>query len=129
MRHREWLRLDRRRHELRRAWASWFGDFDVLLCPVAIGAAFPHDHEGTFADRVVEVAGHQRPYLEYVAWTSLIGSVYLPSTVAPVGSTPAGLPVGVQVVAPFLHDRTSIAVAGWLGDLTDGYRPPPIAQD
>jgi amidase len=129
MRHREWLRLDRRRQELRRAWAAWFRDFDVLLCPVAIGAAFPHLHEGTFVDRRVEVGGHDRAYLEYIAWTSLIGSVYLPAAVAPVGFTPDGLPVGVQVVAPFLHDRTSIAVAGWLGDLTEGYRPPPLARD
>jgi amidase len=41
--------------------------------------------------------------------------------VPPIGRTPSGLPVGVQVVAPYLHDRTAVRVASLLGR----YQPPP----
>jgi hypothetical protein len=34
----------------------------------------------------------------------------------------------MQVVAPYLHDRTAVAVAGAIGELTGGYRPPPMAR-
>jgi Amidase len=42
----------------------------------------------------------------------------LPATVAPVGTTAAGLPIGVQVIGAHLHDRTTIAVADWLHELS-----------
>ena len=67
------------------------------------------------------------PYLTLEAWPALIGSVYLPSTSAPVGRTPGGLPVGVQVVSPYLHDYRSIAVAGMITELVGGYTVPPMA--
>ncbi len=54
---------------------------------------------------------------------------YRPSTVVPVGRTSGGLPVGIQVVGPFLGDRTALAVAGRLEQLTGGFDPPPLAGD
>jgi len=51
----------------------------------------------------------------------------LPSTLAPVGRTPAGLPVGPQVVGPYLEDRTTIDFATRLADVIGGYTPPPGA--
>ena len=52
---------------------------------------------------------------------------YLPSTVVPVGRV-GGLPVGVQVVGPYLEDRTSLALAAHLSGLLGGYEPPPMAR-
>jgi len=43
----------------------------------------------------------------------------------PVGLSAGGLPVGVQVVGPFLGDRTVVDVARRLADVVGGYRPPP----
>jgi amidase len=37
--------------------------------------------------------------------------------------------VGVQVVAPHLHDRTAVAVAGILERLLGGFVPPPALAD
>ena len=68
-----------------------------------------------------------RPYLELAAWTGLIGSAYLPVTVPPVGRTESGLPIGVQVVAPYLHDRTALAFARAMAEVVGGYEPPPGA--
>jgi amidase len=41
----------------------------------------------------------------------------LPATVVPVGATGAGLPVGIQIVAPFLHDHTALRLAEILSEL------------
>ena len=102
-------------------WAEWFTRFDVLLCPVMPMAAFPHDHRGTINDRVVSINGQPRNQAETLAWTGLVGVVYLPSTVVPVGRTSEGLPVGIQVVGPYLEDRTALFVAARLAELTGGY--------
>jgi len=127
MSHIEWMRRDRARAAIRHQWATFFEQWDVVLCPVTLTPAFEHMFDGTFSSRVIEVNGSTRRYEELCSWACLIGSAYLPSTSAPVGFTTAGLPVGIQVVGPYLHDRTTIAVAGWLSELTHGYRVPPLA--
>jgi amidase len=125
--HRAWLDLTQRREQVRRVWADWFRRYDVLLCPVMPMLAFPHDTGGTIADRYVIINGRSRPQSETLAWTGLVGMAYLPSTVVPVGRTPGGVPVGVQVVGPYLEDRTTLDVARHLFRLQGGYVPPPIA--
>ena len=122
--HRDWLFLDRRRARHRAAWAEFFTAFDVLLCPVTLVPAFEHLQGGYWADRTITVNGAARPYLDLEAWLAIVGASGLPSVSTPVGRTAAGLPVGVQVVAPYLHDHTAIRVAGWLG-VSGGYRVPP----
>jgi amidase len=49
----------------------------------------------------------------------------LPATVAPIGRTAQGLPVGIQIMGPFLEDATPISIAGLLADLLGGFEPPP----
>lgn len=125
--HRTWLEMHRRRNVLRRVWADWFREYDVLLCPVMPMLPFPHDQETTIAERWVIINGKSRPQAECLAWTGLIGLPYLPSTVVPVGRVD-GLPVGVQVVGPYLEDRTPLFVAGRLAEALGGYEPPPAAR-
>ncbi|MBV9012823.1 MAG: amidase [Pseudonocardiales bacterium] len=122
--HREWLRRDEQRSRYRERWAAWFASYDILLCPVMPTTAFPHHQEGTFHSRTLTVDGQQRPYPESVAWTGLVGLVDLPSVVVPIGRTPVGLPAGMQVVAPFLHDHNAIRLAGLIAELTGGYQSP-----
>ena len=50
---------------------------------------------------------------------------YLPATAVPVGRTAGGLPVGVQIVGPYLEDRTTLAVARCIEELLGGFVPPP----
>jgi amidase len=123
--HRAWLRAEEERASLRAVWARWFEDWDVLLCPVAATPAFPHDHSGDIVSRTLVINGETRSQVESIAWTGLIGIVGLPSAVPPIGRTEEGLPVGVQVVAPFLHDRRAVKVAGLVAEVTGGYEPPP----
>ena len=75
--------------------------------------------------RTLVVNGAPRPYLDQLIWAGLAGVCYLPATAAPVGFTPAGLPVGVQVIGPYLEDRTPIDFARRLADVVGGYVRPP----
>lgn len=124
--HRHWLDRTRHRTLVRQVWARWFEDHDVLLCPVMPMLPFPHDHSGSVATRSVVINGQDRPQAGTLAWTGLVGVAYLPSTVVPLGLVD-GRPVGVQVVGPYLHDRTCLRFAAHLAELTGGYRPPPLA--
>lgn len=124
--HHQWMFMHRQRALVRAAWAEFFERFDVLLCPVTIIPAFPHLQDGLWSDRRITINGRERDYLEMEGWPALIGSAYLPSTAAPVGRTPSGLPVGMQVVAPYLQDRTAIQVGEWIGEAVGGYQPPPM---
>lgn len=45
-------------------------------------------------------------------WTQAISAVHLPAAAVPIGLATDGLPVGVQVVGPYLEDRTVIDLAG-----------------
>lgn len=128
--HLQWLRLQDQRALVQRTWAQWFASgYDALLCPVTPTPAFPHDQEGDFFTRTITVNGETRPYLDNIAWTGLIGVLGLPSAVPPLPRTRDGLPVGVQVVAKYLHDRTAIALASLIAEAAGGgYEPPPIAR-
>ena len=126
--HRRWLSDNEARQHLRARWAEFFHDFDVLLCPIMPTAAFPHDHR-PFEARTLEVDGQEIRYMDQVFWAGLITVAYLPSTVAPVGRTPEGLPVGMQIVAPYLEDRTAIHFARLIEDLVGGFEAPPGYAD
>ena len=47
------------------------------------------------------------------------------ATVAPAGRSPAGLPVGVQIVGPYLEDRTTLDFARRLAEVAGGFEAPP----
>jgi amidase len=125
MRHRDWLKLNNRRHELRLAWDRFFGDWDVLLCPAAASAAFPHDQKGERHERTIEVNGHRVPTTDQLFWAGFPCGFYLPSTVAPAGLTPGGLPVGVQIISAEHADLTAIRTAELIEAEYGGFLPPP----
>jgi amidase len=122
--HREWLHLNNERHAMRFKFAEFFNDWDILLCPAAASAAFPHDQKGERHHRTVTVNGHQVPTTDQLFWAGFSGVVYLPSTVGPAGIQPDGLPVGYQAVAGHLRDKTSIEFAKCIEREIGGFIPP-----
>jgi amidase len=126
--HRRWLALDRERARVRAIWHEFFQHHDVLVCPVTVRAPFEHQQDNDFSSRVVAVDGVSRPYPDLIWWTTLIGMAYLPSTVVPIGFTADGLPLAVQVVGPYLEDRTCLAVARHLATELSSLVTPPIAR-
>ncbi len=125
--HRDWLTGNEERHRLRLKWAEFFRDYDLLLCPVTAGAAYPHDHdnEGERWKRMIQINGKPAPTINDLFWAGLCGLVYLPATVAPAGLTTKGLPVGVQIIGPQYGDKSCIAFAGLLERAYRGFVAPP----
>lgn len=111
MRHRDWLSHNEGRLQLRRQAEEFFAGHDVLLMPVMPCVALTHDHSVPLAGRVVPTQRGDRPYWEINTWMAPAGACFLPATVIPAGLTPSGLPVGVQIVGPYLGDRTTLAFA------------------
>lgn len=125
MRHREWLSHNERRLQLRKCWEEFFAQWDAMLLPVMPCPAIPHDHSEPQAARLAWVGGEQRSYWDLIAWMAPAGACYLPATVVPVGRLENGLPVGVQIVGPYLEDRTTLALAKHLLPLVGGCPRPP----
>jgi len=126
MSHREAMLAEGERSQMRAAWADFFRDFDVLLCPVTPIPALPHDHSEPIGARTIQVNGAPRPYSDTAVWNGAIASLcYLPATVAPAGITAGGLPMGIQIVGPYLEDRTTLDFARRMADAVGGFEPPP----
>jgi amidase len=123
--HRDWWQLHNARESMRLMWAEFFLEYDLLLCPAAASAAFPHDHAGERPDRTILVNGRKEPVTDQLFWAGLSSLPNLPATVAPVGLTKSGLPAGIQIIGPHLQDRTCIQFAALVEQLLDGFRRPP----
>jgi amidase len=95
-------------------------DYPVLLCPVASIPAFRH------GERTWIVEGRAVDYLDAVRHTQWFNVLAAPAAVVPVGRSPEGLPIGVQIVARPFEDETALGVAAVV-DAEFGYRPPPMA--
>jgi amidase len=126
MRHRDWLKMNNRRHEMRLLWDRFFDDWDVLICPTAASAAFPHDHHGERHERLITVNGKRVPTVDQLFWAGYSCAFYLPSTVAPIGLTAGGLPGGLQIVARQYEDFAAIRFAELLEKEYRGFVPPPM---
>ncbi|HUI16940.1 MAG TPA: amidase [Alphaproteobacteria bacterium] len=125
MAHRDWLAFNEERHKMRWRWHEFFQDYDLLLSPVASSAAFPHDHAGERWQRTIVVNGKKVPTTDQLFWAGYSCVAFLPATVAPIGFSPKGLPIGVQIVGPQYGDRTCIAFAKLLEAEYHGFVAPP----
>jgi amidase len=123
--HRDWLRLSEKRHRMRLAWDAFFDEYDVMLCPVAATAAFPHDQVTPRPERTIVVNNKKVPVVDQLFWAGYTGVTYLPATSAPIGLSKDGLPIGVQIVARQYGDYTSIEFAKLLEQEYRSFQPPP----
>jgi amidase len=110
MSHREWTRTDRIRAGIADRWRRLFREWDVVLCPVMPTPAFVHDHSDKTARRI-SIDGTEVPYGDQTMWNSIATLAGLPATAMPIGRSDEGLPIGMQVIGPYLEDRTTIAFA------------------
>ncbi|HEU5159555.1 MAG TPA: amidase family protein [Streptosporangiaceae bacterium] len=83
------------------------GGFDLLALPTAQVVPFPVEREW-----VTEIAGEpQRTYIDWMRTCSRITVTAHPAVSVPAGFTPGGLPVGLQLVAPYGADGWLLRVA------------------
>jgi amidase len=122
--HRDWLAANEARYRMRLAWSEFFTKYDLLLCPAAGTAAFPHDQKGERHERTLVVNGKRVPVTDHLFWAGYTGVSFLPSSAAPCGFTPGRLPVGVQIVGPQYGDLTCLAFARLLEREFQPFVPP-----
>lgn len=120
----QWMDVQDRQIAIRRKWQTLFETFDVVLMPAFGTPAFEHMQGGMEA--VLPVNGKPTPYGVQGAWSAFAGVANLPSTAVPIGKTKAGLPIGIQIVGPYLEDRTPIHVARLIARERGGSTLPPI---
>jgi Asp-tRNA(Asn)/Glu-tRNA(Gln) amidotransferase A subunit family amidase len=116
----EWFNTMVGRDALRGKLLEHMGQFPILLCPACAIPAFHH------GEREWQVRGRKVEYLKamsYSQWFNLLGN---PAAVVPVGKSPDGLPIGVQVVGRPWEDEAVLAVAAKIESATGGFRPPPL---
>ncbi len=89
-----------------------FADYDVILCPAATAAA-PR-HEDTGANEI-----------SHTSYTCVYNLAGWPAGVVRAGSSPEGLPVGVQVVAPPWREDRVLAGLSILEAALGGWEQPP----
>ena len=124
--HRDWLAADAMRLRLQAQWHALFRDFDAVIYPAAAVPAFPHDHSEPFDARQLDIDGKAHPYADACfIWADPASTCGLPATAVPIDRSPSGLPIGVQIIGPYLEDRTTIALAGLIEREFGGFVPPP----
>ena len=122
--HGRWLAESLGRIQARAAWQAYFETHDVFLCPTGFVAAFPHDHSEPQQARKLDTPAGKRNYMDLLTWMTFATLSGLPATTAPVGLTASGLPVGLQIIGPYLEDATPIEFAAQMAEVVGGFVAP-----
>jgi len=98
----------------RSSMLSFMKNYDAILCPVNAFPAMLHGTSWT-PDKIISFS--------YTAAYNLTG---WPGAVVRAGTSPEGLPIGVQVVARPWREDVALAVVKYIEDVLGGWKPPPI---
>ena len=94
----------------RSAMLAFIQQYDAVLCPVSATPATRHDDP-------------DGPDFTYTLAYNLTG---WPGAVVRCGTSPEGLPIGVQIVAHPWREDVALAVAQYLETNLGGWQPPPL---
>jgi amidase len=100
------------RDAFRRSLLSFMEEFDVIVCPVC---SFPGMAHGSTYD-----------CLSAFSYTMTYNLTGWPAAVVRAGTSPEGLPIGVQVVARPWREDVALAIAAKIEETLGGYRRPPL---
>jgi amidase len=115
----EYQKVLLRRLDLRGRVAAVFRTIDVLLIPVHPFAPLTVDVVRTLGEQPELIAELQR----YICPFDMTGN---PTITLPGGFTPAGLPIGFQLVAGHLDEATLIRAGAAFQGITSWHRRHPI---
>jgi amidase len=96
----------------RRVMLEFIEKYDVIICPVNAYPALPH---GTTFDNLAAFT--------YTQTYNLTG---WPGAVVRGGTSPEGLPIGVQIVARPWREDVALAVAQYIETALGGWQRPPL---
>jgi Asp-tRNA(Asn)/Glu-tRNA(Gln) amidotransferase A subunit family amidase len=111
------------RDTLREQFVRQMSGHQILIMPVSTGPAFRHGEMGWTHD--------ERPatFVEtmvYSQWFNLLG---LPAAVVPVGRSPEGLPIGVQIVGRPYEEYLVCTIAEAIERVFSWQEPPLIEAE
>ena len=86
-------------------------EIDALLCPITRSAALHHE----------DMEGDNYELWSFEAQFNLLG---WPSAVVRAGTSPEGLPIGVQIAAPPWRDDIALNLAATIETDFGGFQPP-----
>lgn len=122
----QYLALLQERERYRHMFREFFRHYDLVLTPMSPVPAFTHIPEGVpLPERTLAVGGRTMHYEQLSVYPGIATVSGLPATAFPWGVTRAGLPIGMQVVGPYLEDRTPLRFAQLLERQYGGFTPPP----
>jgi Asp-tRNA(Asn)/Glu-tRNA(Gln) amidotransferase A subunit family amidase len=107
---------------LRARFLAQMEKYPILLCPAAAIPAFRH------GERIWQVEGKTVHYLDAWSYTEFFNLLGNPGAVVPVGQSPEGLPIGVQIVGRPWEEEQVLAVAATLEKECGAWKIPPIAS-
>lgn len=111
-----WAECDQVRQEI----FAEMKQFPLLLCPACSIPAFHH------GERIWKIGNESVTYLDVMRYTQWFNLLAAPAAVIPVGKSPEGLPIGVQLAGFPYWDETVLAVAAVI-ESEFGYEAPPLA--
>lgn len=120
----EWFKADGIRLGVADQWRRLFREWDVVVCPIMPTPAFNHDHREMEKRRIL-VDGRPIRYGDQAMWPSIATLTGLPATAMPIALSAEGLPIGIQIIGPYLEDRTTIALAELAEHEFGGFVAPP----
>ncbi|EJL30783.1 amidase, Asp-tRNAAsn/Glu-tRNAGln amidotransferase A subunit [Caulobacter sp. AP07] len=97
------------RGEIRVKWAEYFERYDIMLSPIIGLPAI--EHGPNYFGRTITINGQSHMGRDQLFWAAHQALANLPGVVFPAGFTDDGLPIGLQVTAPYLQDYRAIRVA------------------
>ena len=121
--HIQYNRMESKRLQARQIWQNFFKEYDAFILPAAFVPAFPHTEEPWEKRKLLTPEG-ERSFNDILFWISFATLTGLPATVFPIGLSKTGLPVGLQIIGPFLEDATPIEIAGNLNEIMGGVMHP-----
>ena len=107
--------LLRRWDAYRAAMLAWFEAYDLIVCPV-------------FPDPARRHGDMNRPGMDPTSYTTPYSLTGWPAATVRAGTSPEGLPIGVQLVARPGRDDVALGAARAVEAALGGYRPPALGQ-
>jgi amidase len=110
--------LDETRSEL----LQWFTSrYDLIVAPVHPTPAEPYPPEGQYPSNNAGSSGRTNP-----GYTMIYNTTGWPSAVVRAGTSPDGLPIGIQMIAQPWNEHVSLAAAAYLEAKTGGWQKPSV---
>jgi amidase len=103
----------------RSSMLDFMKDYDVIICPVSAFAAPLH---GSMISQNISSVVTSRGY----NYTGIFNITGWPAAVVRAGTSPEGLPIGVQIVGRSWREDVVLAVAQQLEKALGGWQRPPI---